>query len=106
MPLRTHSEIITALSQYRAEDIKGTVETTTLDFKRCLYPLDLDKGKFDGYPATEGDVSATAGRPEPLVFEDRSEGLARGVIEDDVTGLGVILFDPSSGGEVSTRLGQ
>jgi hypothetical protein len=47
MPLRTQSEIITALSQYRAEDIKGTVETTTLDFKRCLYPLDLGKGKFD-----------------------------------------------------------
>ncbi|MBR7826647.1 hypothetical protein KDK95_10050 [Actinospica sp. MGRD01-02] len=47
MPLRTHSEIITALAQYRAADVKGTVETTTLEFKRCLYPLDQDKGKFD-----------------------------------------------------------
>lgn len=47
MPLRTNSEIIKALSQYRAEDMLGTPETTTLDFKRCLYPLQIEKGKFD-----------------------------------------------------------
>lgn len=47
MPLRTNSEIIRALAQYRAEDVLGTAETTTLDFKRCLYQLRSDKGKFD-----------------------------------------------------------
>lgn len=47
MPLCTNSEIIKALSQHRADDVLGTPETTTLDFKQILYPLDIDKGRFD-----------------------------------------------------------
>jgi hypothetical protein len=47
MPLRNRSEIIRALAGHHFADILGTPEATTLDFKRCLYPLDTDKGKYD-----------------------------------------------------------
>jgi hypothetical protein len=47
MALRTHSEILKALAQHAPEDIVGTAESTTIDFKQCLYPLDLPKGRFD-----------------------------------------------------------
>lgn len=47
MPLSNRSEVIRALAEHRSDDVRGTPETTTLDFKRCLYPLDNDKGKHD-----------------------------------------------------------
>lgn len=56
MPLRSRSEIIRALAEHRSADVLGTPETTTLDFKRCLYPLDKDKGKH----ALCSDVAAMA----------------------------------------------
>jgi hypothetical protein len=61
MALRNRSEIIRTLAEYRSDDILGTPETTTLDFKRCLYPLNKDKGKYDLCSDVAAMANATGG---------------------------------------------
>lgn len=59
-------KVVEALAAGRPEDLIGTAECEWLDFKRDLYHLESDKGKFELCK----DVAALANSQGGLVFAE------------------------------------
>jgi hypothetical protein len=75
MTVASRTEVISALSQNRAQDLMRTAENSWLDFKTTPYALNTDKGKFElckdvaALANAQGGLLVCGARTTPLTTE-------------------------------------
>jgi hypothetical protein len=75
MTVASRTEVISALSQNRAQDLMGTAENSWLDFKTTPYAVHTDKGKFElckdvaALANAQGGLLVCGARTTPLTTE-------------------------------------